>query len=284
MGIGIRSVRLENFSRASPQGMTQAQATHAVTVAVLDTGIDPAALQATTVLAGINLSGAGNAYDTTDEHGHGTKVAALIVHRAPQARLLPVKLLDSRGMLGNLGSIDTAFAWLRERSEVVGLQIICLPFANQSHLRSDARYRGSRLQQHIAALREAGVATVAAAGNWYPEHRRRHRQGMAWPAILQEVMSVGAVQRRDDGQLWLSRTSQRLHSSLQTGCATTLFVEPGDLGETSGACAQVAGVLAALRQTDSASSLEVLLTRLLAGRTTAYDDTGLEWPALALSG
>jgi subtilisin family serine protease len=250
-------------------------------VAVIDSGIDPARLPAgTAVLSGVNLSGEGDSGDTIDFAGHGTAIAATIARYAPGVRLLPVKLMNRRGVLHDISLVDSAFEWLKDRRSELGIGVVCAAFADSSHHTSDATFRGSALQRHIAALRESGTLTVAAAGNWYPEHRSRSRQGMAWPAILRDVVSVGALERKEEG-IRLAYTSQRLHSSLDTGCSTTFFVLPGEPGETSGAAAVISGCLAALRQSFPAASADELVSKLFGRRRDIDDDgTGLLWPAV----
>lgn len=255
----------------------------AAVVAVVDTGITPELFANARLLPGINLSREGNAHDTSDRADHGTAVAATVLRFAPQAWLVPVKLVGRRGALRDPQALEAAFDWLLDRQRSLGIDIVCATFADSSHSVSDESYRGSRLQRQIAALREVGVATVAPAGNWYPARRRGNPQGMAWPAIIREVVSVGAAARRPDG-LWLTQNTQRLHIGLGTGCSTTIFVEPGEPGETSGAAAVIAGCLAALRQSCTGSTVSALVQELLRFVQEARDENGLAWPAVEING
>jgi len=101
----------------------------------------------------------------------------------------------------------------------------------------------------------------------YPRFRLAQPQGMAWPAILREVISVGAL----DGT-GLHFLSQRLHESHGSGCRTTLFATPAPPGDTSGAAARIAGRLAALGGD---------VDRLLTETTPVRDDAdGLVWPSI----
>lgn len=250
-----------------------------VSIAVIDTGIYAAQLSYASVLPGVNFSGEGATDDAADPHGHGTAVAATIVQIATQARLVPIRIMDRRGVLRNAAALEAAFDWILEHHGALGIRIVCAAFSDASHATSDSAYHGSRLQQHIAALREAGVATVAAAGGWYPEHRASAPQGMAWPAILREAVSVGAVERRGDG-FWLTHTTQRLHAGLGTGCHTTVFTEPGAPGDTSGAAAVVVGCLAALRSRYPHAPVDALLQMLLRHQQLGQDEHGLAWPAV----
>lgn len=249
-----------------------------LSVAVIDTGLVAGRFDRS-VLPGVNLSGEGEPDDPLDGGRHGTDVAATVLRVCPAARLIPVKIMERRGVLRDLRVVETAFEWVRERRAALGIQVVCAAFADSSHEVSDAAYRGSRVQKLIAALREEGVLTVAAAGNWFPEHGRRHPQGMAWPAILREVVSAGALEEVAGGPR-LTRTTQRLHADAGTGCHTTAFVEPAGLGETSGAAAVIAGCLAALREAHPDAPADELVRLLLRHRLEARDEAGLAWPAV----
>ena len=250
-----------------------------VTVAVIDTGISPERLENSVILPGINLSGEGNVQNTTDSGKHGTSVAKTILSIAPRTRLVPIRLMNRRGSLRNRKKVEKAFDWILEHQESLGIQIVCAAFADYSHATSDIEHRGSLLQQQIAALREMNIATVTPAGNWYREFRQQSPQGMAWPAIIRETISVGEVERRDDG-LWLTQRSQRLHRTLGTGCQTTVFTTSGDLGNTSGAAAIVVGKLATLFQSSSAIAIDSIVAELLASKQMVGDENGLYWPSI----
>ncbi|WP_293072454.1 S8/S53 family peptidase [Moorena sp. SIO3H5] len=240
-----------------------------MTVAVIDTGISPERLENPIMLPGINLSGEGDIDDTTDSGKHGTEVARTILSIAPHTRLVPIRLMDRYGCLHEREKVDEAFEWILENRESLGINIVCATFADFSHSTSDAEYRGSRLQQRIATLRELNVLTVAPAGNWYREFRKKLPQGMAWPAIIREVISVGEVEEREDGMRLTERT-QRLHSSLGTGCQTTVFSTSGELGNTSGAAAIVVGKIAALLELITLMEVNLALATLLKSQQCLY--------------
>ncbi|NBD23165.1 S8 family serine peptidase [Paenibacillus glycinis] len=251
-----------------------------IVVAIVDSGIDPDRLPSGTVLLpGVNLSGDGDIADTGDPAGHGTAVASTILRIAPGVRLLPVKTMNRRGVLREAALVESALAWIATRREALGIGIVCAAFADSSHRVSDESLRGTAVRRLIAELREAGVPTVAAAGNWYPEHRARSRHGMAWPAIIREAVSVGALAGREEG-VKLANASQRLHASLGTGCSTTFFALPGEPGETSGAAAVVAGCLAALRQSFPGESVDASVVRLRRIQREVADADGLRWPTV----
>lgn len=247
-----------------------------VTVVVIDTGISPERLENSVLLPGINLSGEGKIGDTTDSGKHGTEVAKTILSIAPETRLVPIRLMNRWGSLRSREKVEEAFDWILDHRESLGINIVCAAFADFSHSTSDAEYRGSRLQQQIAALRKMNVPTVAPAGNWYQEFCGKSPQGMAWPAIIREVISVGEVERREDG-LYLTKRTQRLHSSLGTGCQTTVFTTSGQLGNTSGATAVIVGNIVHLLQIPQTSNSTDTVNWLQNSQQMLRDKNGTRW-------
>jgi hypothetical protein len=246
-------------------------------VAIIDTGIDSARIDPRRLVPGINLSLDGPDDDPHDPHGHGTAIATTVLANA-DALVLPVKLIGNRGYLRDAGQLEVAFEWLVNHASAI--DVVCASFADAGHATADAPHRDSELRRHILALREAGIPVVAPAGNGYALNRLSNPQGMAWPAILREVVSVGAL---GPAAATLSHHTQRVHDSLGTGCRTTLFAAPGAPGGTSGAAAVVAGRLAALRATHSSAGVTELVERLLENCRPVRDDNDLLWPALTPS-
>ncbi|MDQ4130384.1 MAG: S8 family serine peptidase [Actinomycetota bacterium] len=111
--------------------------------------------------------------DPTDEHGHGTMVAGIIAARtsngtgvasvAPAARIMPVRVLDSRA-LGPNSTVEEGIRWAVDH----GAHVI-----NLSLEVARERWAGTRSsEQPISSLERVlryawsrGVAVVAAAGN-----------------------------------------------------------------------------------------------------------------------
>lgn len=243
-------------------------------VAVVDSGLSADLAS----LAGTNVSGEGESTDTIDRCGHGSAVASTILGIAPTVTLVPVRATDRRGVLRDGDALAAALEWVLDHHAKLAIGVVSIALGDQSNLVSDAEFRGTELQLRIAALRAAGVLTVAPAGNW----RRLHQgssDGMVWPAILREVVSVGAV-LRSPGGLRLSPASQRLRNRSEAACATTLFTEAAPPGETSGAAAVVAGLLARFRRADHDGGAEASLSALLRLRREALDEQGVAWPAV----
>jgi hypothetical protein len=257
-----------------------------VTVCLLDSGVLRHSEAAGHVIDGIDLveeSGPADLFASANEHG--TRVAETVLTECPAARLAIVRVIDDNGWLRTVEAIETGLAWILERLFDFGPTVICAAFGDMFHYRSDEPFQDTALRRTLNTLRCAGVLTVTAAGNMYPRFRQARPQGMAWPAILRETVSVGALDSdaHTEGETRMKRFSQRLHSSFGSGCATTLFAMPGPPGDTSGAAARVAGRLARLRQADPVASADVLLERLMADTRLVRDTaTGLDWPALTM--
>ena len=269
--------KLQSFSDAIP--LESRTSDVYPTIAVIDTGISADLLENASVIPGINLSGEGLENDTNDRNGHGTLVASTILRFAPRAPILPIKLIVDCGYLRLPDRLETSFEWVLEHHISLNIGVICAAFSDSSHSTDDQLHRGTRLQETIAALRKAGVATVAPAGNRYQRNRIWDEQGMAWPAILREVISVGAITHGNELPRLSSRT-QRLHSRIGTGCCTTTFALPGEPGGTSGAAAVVAGCLAALKGTYPEKTVDELIKQLMLFHYYVTDDNNLTWPVL----
>lgn len=247
------------------------QSSNFISVAVIDTGVDPERVNAAHLLPGLNLSDEGDLNETIDYGTHGTAIAQTILQIAPEVRIVPIKIVNRQGILRNLEAMSIAFEWILEHHDRLNIRVVCAAIADITCSESDEYYAEHPLRPLISQLRNSQVATVAAAGNGYAHH---HRQGMAFPAILREVISVGAIAQTPAG-LQLANHSQRLHPSTGTGCHTTFFVEPGAPGDTSGAAATVAGRLAKLAQ--SQTTINEWIDQLEQSCQIVRDEDGLEW-------
>jgi thermitase len=127
-----------------------------VIVALLDTGIDLNHPK----LANRWLPGADMVDDDNipqDEGpgmgwGHGTHIAGIIAHIAPQSHLLPVRVLDSDGR-GNVFTLSYAIEWaLEQGADVINLSL-------------GAEEEANVLNHVLENAAAQGVIVVAAAGN-----------------------------------------------------------------------------------------------------------------------
>ncbi len=148
-----------------------------ITVAILDTGVDathPA-------LSGRMLAGRDMVDDDDDPReesggvawGHGTHVSGIVAAVAPDATLLPVRVLDSNGR-GNMFTLAYAIEWAVDQ----GVDVINLSLGSEV----DSRV----LEEAVAAAVDVGVVVVAAAGN-------SGDNVVQYPAGFPDVISVTAV-------------------------------------------------------------------------------------------
>jgi subtilisin family serine protease len=138
-----------------------------IVVAVLDTGVDPlhAHLQPRNVAGGVNLvddntdtADVGDGQDNDGDGqideltGHGTFVAGLITLAAPEAWILPVRVLDSDG-IGNTWILTKGLYHAIDR----GVEVINLSLGST--------YNSSGVNDAIEEAKLLGIPVVAAAGN-----------------------------------------------------------------------------------------------------------------------
>lgn len=148
-----------------------------ITIAVLDTGValDHFALK-DHLVPGWDM--VADDPDPQDEGpgfgwGHGTHIAGIVAHIAPNAHIMPVRVLDSAGR-GNTFTLAYAIEWaVQQHVNVINLSL-GTPF--DSHLLRDV----------ISNAIADGVVIVAAAGN-------DNRSQPQYPANYEGVISVTAV-------------------------------------------------------------------------------------------
>ncbi|MEX0658284.1 MAG: S8 family serine peptidase [Egibacteraceae bacterium] len=141
-----------------------------VVVAVVDTGVDAAHPDlAGRVRGGVDLIEPGTPPD--DPNGHGTLVAGVIaavlgngvggVGVAPQASILPVRVLDSGGT-GSSEDVAEGVRWAtRNGADVINLSLAEAPGLTGG----SGGIIGSDVETAIAEAHAAGVVVVAASGN-----------------------------------------------------------------------------------------------------------------------
>ena len=225
--------------------------------AVLDTGLNTAHVDfAGRIPAQRNFTAdnGGNPEDASDGQGHGTNVAGIIaaggdhIGLAPGANVIPLKVLANQGG-GSFEGINQALAWVLENREKYAISVVCMSPGDGGNYTEDAIFTPlpvhGAIQAKIRALREAKVAVVIAAGNDYFKHKSR--QGMAFPGILRECVSVGAVYDANEGEYaygggatafstragQITPFSQRLHPTLNRNTYTDVFA-PGAPVTSSG--------------------------------------------------
>lgn len=165
----------------APEGWSTSARGRGVIVAVVDTGIAKVEdLEGTKILTGASfVPGTSSA---KDDQGHGTHVAGTIAQTtnngkgvagvAPEATLLPVKVLSSLGF----GSS----AWI-----AAGIDYAVDEGADVINLSLGGGY-SSIIHNAIKKARANGVIVVAAAGN-------SGRRGVGYPGALEETIGVSAT-------------------------------------------------------------------------------------------
>ena len=155
-------------TQAWSQGVTGA----GVNVAVLDTGIDPLPDFGARLVAGVDLSGEGNALQ--DNYGHGTFVAGLIAGdgtssggaytgEAPGAGLVSVKVAGASGQT-NLATVIAGINWtiLHRTQFHIGVLNISLGYVPNLPTSLDP------LDRAVESAWRSGIVVVTSAGNAGP--------------------------------------------------------------------------------------------------------------------
>jgi subtilisin family serine protease len=111
--------------------------------------------------------------------GHGTFVSGIVALVAPQAKILPYKVLDSNGY----GTVYGAAQAIIDAT-AAGAQVINLSFGTDTQ-------PSNLLQQAIQQAQKAGVVVVAAAGN-------NDSSQQVYPASWAQTLSVAALNTADN--------------------------------------------------------------------------------------
>ncbi|MEE1793872.1 type VII secretion-associated serine protease mycosin [Streptomyces sp. BE308] len=174
-----------------------------VRIAVIDTGVDnanPQLKSAVDTSAGRNLLKGGKADGTTDEVGHGTKVAGLIAARpakgtgfvglAPEATIIPIRQNDEK----NSGK-DTTMATAIEHALAKKADVINISQDTTKPLTPD-----SALGVAVAKAISRGVVVVASAGNDGMDGKRKKTYPAAFPGVLAVASSDRNNERAEFSQ------------------------------------------------------------------------------------
>ncbi len=157
----------------------------AVTIAVLDTGVDVNHPDLkNNIVPGTNT--VNPLKSVRDDDGHGTHVAGIIAATAnnglgvsgvaSNCKIMPVKVFDYWG--GSDVSVADGLIWAADH----GAKVVNMSFGSG--------YKSSLLGEAIEYAKKKGVVMVAAAGNWASEE-------ISYPAALSDVIAVSATDEND---------------------------------------------------------------------------------------
>jgi serine protease AprX len=176
-----------NADQVRSQGTTG----RGVTVAILDSGIAPDADLGDRILASVNFA---DQRVTRDPGGHGTHVAGIVagngarsngefVGIAPEANIIDVRVLDSRGA-GRISSVVHGIEWVIAHRSVYNIRVMNLSLGAPVTL----SYRTDPLAAAVEIAWHRGIVVVAASGNTGPQ-----RDTVVSPGIDPYVITVGAT-------------------------------------------------------------------------------------------
>jgi subtilisin family serine protease len=179
-----------------------------LTVAVLDTGlntdhVDFAGSGRIPAKVNFTTDDGSDANNVTDGNGHGSNVGGIAVAHgdhtgiAPGANIIPLKVLTNAGD-GDFAAIENALQWVLDHHAQHKITVVNMSLGGGNQFSDDSSFAMDGIRMKIQALRAQKVATVIAAGNdWFKFNRKDApgpvRQGMSFPGICREAISVGAV-------------------------------------------------------------------------------------------
>lgn len=144
-----------------------------ITVAVIDTGID---LKHSDLAGNILNSGVSciRKISSSDDNGHGTHVAGTIAALnngigvtgvAPQAKLIPIKVLDRNGS-GTWSSVICGIDWVTAHASQYNIKVANMSLGGGGTSDNNCgNTNNDPLHKAICRSRDAGVTYVVAAGN-----------------------------------------------------------------------------------------------------------------------
>lgn len=216
-----------------------------LTVAVIDTGLRTTHKDFVgKVVAQKNYTSdnARNANNAADGEGHGTNVAGIIcangIHTgmAPGAKVAPLKVLSNNGS-GTFASVVSALDWVIANRTTYNISVVNMSLGDSGNYTSDSSFSSDAVRQRMATLRTAKVAVCVAAGNDFYENNSQ--EGMSYPAICRESISVGATFDANLGRVSyygpiayttaagrITPFSQRLHTTTNSATRTDILA-PG---------------------------------------------------------
>ena len=256
-----------------------------VTVAIMDTGVDPNHADIQAAYRG----GSNSWFDPSAEHstptdvnGHGTQVAGLIlggdasgetIGVAPGAEWIAVKIFNDAGV-STLSVIHSGFQWILDPDGNPDTNDTPDIVNNSWNLQNSVNTCNVEFQSDLQLLQALGVAVVFSAGNSGPTAATSES-----PANNPEAMAVGSL----DDALNIANTSSRGPSACGGGvypqvAAPGVYVYTSDLtfgglfpdsyvtvSGTSFAAPHLSGAIALLKSTNLSLSSDQIISAIYSG-------------------
>lgn len=249
----LELIQVSSFIQATAARTTYNVNGKNLTAAVLDTGLRTTHVDFVgKVVAQRNFTAdnGGNVNNASDGHGHGTNVGGIIVANkinigiAPGANIVPLKVLTNGGG-GSFTAVKDALQWVLDNHVTHKISVVNLSLGDSGNYISDDSFAADAVRKLVQKLSDKRVAVVIAAGNSFFNHASQ--QGMGYPGIIREAVSVGAVYDANEGAFAyasgakafstgagrITPFSQRLHESKSATCRTDIFA-PGAPVTSSG--------------------------------------------------
>ena len=176
-------------------------------VAVIDTGIDynHSSLGdgwGNRVLGGYDFVDDDD--DPMDENGHGTHVAGIIgssdeTYRgiAPDVNLIALRVLDQNGN-GSFGDVEDALQWVISHQSEYNIVAVNMSMGEGNYTANPFTF----LDDEFETLLGQGVFLAGSSGNGF--YSNDSEQGLGYPAISPQTVSVGAVWDANSGSVFWS--------------------------------------------------------------------------------
>lgn len=195
---------------------------------------------------------------TDDLVGHGTFVSGLVLAVAPQAKVLPMRVLDDEGWGTDLALWLAISRAVDEGADVINMSMVVANMPTQ-------------LQAEIDTARAAGIVFVTSAGN-------DGNSTLDHPALKSRAVVVGGVDGNDAVLSWspsganveIYAPADSLIGPLGGATADSYATWSG----TSFACALVSGAAALLLETDGTLTPAEVEAALVTNTTTVSGDSG----------
>jgi serine protease AprX len=175
-----------------------------VTIAVVDTGIDPHPDLRNKIVGFADM--VGGKTQPYDDQGHGTHVSGIAAGTgeasegkfkgvAPEASLVGVKVLDANGS-GSFSDVIKGIQWVVENKDKYKINVMNMSLGG----RASQSYKDDPVAQAVEKVFEAGIIPVIAAGNSGPSAKTVGTPAHALNCITVAALDdKGTIERSDDG-------------------------------------------------------------------------------------